>query len=258
MTYKMKLQATNLSWRPSAKSALILNNVNFHAQEGLCIGLLGPNGSGKTTLLRCLYRGISPTGGSIFLDNKNIAHHSQQEVAKKVAVVLQESPHEIGLSVSEIVKLGRLPYQGFFTHDRITLTSHERAIIQHLELDHLLERNHQSLSGGEKQRVMIARALIQKPEVLILDEPTNHLDIAHQLSILRYISNLDITVICSLHDLNLAAQYCDEVAIMSKGHLISQGKPNDVLTYELIKRVFSVNSIADTHPATGYQRLSFY
>jgi iron complex transport system ATP-binding protein len=254
----MKLQTTKLSWRPSAKSALILEGVDFHAQEGLFIGLLGPNGSGKTSLLRCLYRGISPTGGSIYLDDKNITHYSQQEIAKKVAVVLQESPQDIGLSVSEIVKLGRLPYQGFFTHDRDTLTDHERTITQHLELDHLLTRLYQSLSGGEKQRVMIARALIQKPDVLLLDEPTNHLDIAHQLSILRYISNLDITVICSLHDLNLAAQYCDEVAIMRKGHLISQGKPNEVLTYELIKRVFAVNSTADTHPATGSQRLSFY
>lgn len=254
----MKLQAKKICWRPNAKSAMILQDVDFHAQEGSCIGLLGPNGSGKTSLLRCLYRGISPTAGSILLNNKNITHYSQQEVAKKVAVVLQESPHEIGLSVSEIIKLGRLPYQGFFTHENAELASHEYVIVQHLELDHLLKRIYQSLSGGEKQRVMIARALIQKPDVLILDEPTNHLDIAHQLSILQYISDLDITVICSLHDLNLAAQYCDEVAIMSKGRLISQGKPNDVLTYELIKNVFSVQSIADTHPVTGSQRLSFY
>lgn len=252
------LSTIDLSWQPKGGSTFELQNVNFTAKKGTFIGLLGPNGSGKTSLLRCLYRGVPITGGHIFLNGKPIECVDRKEIARIIAVVRQESAYDIGLSVIDILKLGRLPHQHLFAADPSDLACEELNIAHTLELDKLLYRTFHSLSGGEKQRVMIARALIQKPECLLLDEPTNHLDIAHQYAILRLLSRLNITVICSLHDLNLAAKYCHEVAVMNGGRLIKQGKPKDVLTYALIKEVFLIDSIQDTHPFTGSQRLSFY
>lgn len=252
------IKTIDLCWQPKSASEFELKDVNFYAKKGAFVGLLGPNGCGKTSLLRCLYRGVVATSGNVFLGSRNIVSYDQREIAKKVAVVLQENANEIALTVREILGLGRLPHQNMFTKESSFLSADEDEIIHYLELSHILYRPYHCLSGGEKQRVMIARALIQDPDVLLLDEPTNHLDIAHQLSILKLISKLDITVVCSLHDLNLASQYCHEVAVMSSGRLIKQGKPGDILTFELIKDVFFVDSIRDEHPITGSQRLSFY
>ncbi|MEY8204540.1 MAG: ABC transporter ATP-binding protein [Bermanella sp.] len=252
----MKLQTKKLCWQANANTPWILDKVDFNAKEGHCIGLLGPNGSGKTSLIRCLFRSIQGTRGQVFLDGRDISRYSRQEVAKKVAVVMQEYPPDFHLSVDEIIQLGRLPHDTFFS--KPALTEDDDVILQRLELDSLRYRAFNTLSGGEKQRVMIARALVQKAEILLLDEPTNHLDIAHQLSVLKLTRTLGITVISSLHDLNLASQFCDEVAVMKQGKMLTQGPPKEVLSETLIHDVFSVKSTADTHPKTGSLRLSFY
>lgn len=258
MDKHIHIQTENISWTPSGKKACILNSISFTAKKSECIGILGPNGSGKTSLLRCLYRSLTPDQGSVFFDGKNINNYKAKDLAKTLAVVLQESPADIPLNVNELLKLGRIPHRRFLSKDRKHYNEHEEQINFELDINKLLHRSYKNLSGGEKQRVMIARALYQKPKLLILDEPTNHLDIAHQISIMQYLNGLDITVICSLHDLNLASQYCDEVAIMQQGKLISQGEPDTVFNSELIKNTFSVNSVSDQHPITQSLRLSFY
>ncbi|NRB39430.1 MAG: ABC transporter ATP-binding protein [Pseudomonadales bacterium] len=258
MTEHFHIQTEDLNWSSKNVSGFNLADINFTARHSQFIGLLGPNGSGKTTLLRCLYRGLNVANNMIQLEGQDLNSYNRQALAKKIAVVFQQQPEEITLSVDEVLKLGRLPQQKFLVPEKKQLTLQEQQLVHELDLEHLYHRPYRQLSGGEKQRVMIARALIQQPEILLLDEPTNHLDIAHQIAVLDYISQLDITVICSLHDLNLAAQFCDELAVLKDGRLIQQGPVADVLSPALIKSVFSVNAIADTHPINGALRLSFY
>ncbi len=250
------LRVDNVTWLK--KSTPILQKISLKIARNSCFGILGPNGSGKTSLLRCLYRGIQPTSGSIFLDGRVYADIKRAEFARSVAVVLQENDADISLRVSEILRLGRLASQRFLERDSHIFTDHEQTIIHTLELENLLNRNFVTLSGGEKQRAMIARALIQKAKIIMLDEPTNHLDIAHQIRLLRYLSDLDVTVICSLHDLNLAAQFCDEVAVMSDGVLVAQGQPSSILDPKLIRDVFFAQAVTDIHPKSGSYRVSFY
>lgn len=247
---------------------LILNRINLQVNEGQCYGILGPNGSGKTSLLRCMYGSLLPSSGSVELFGKSINDYSRHERSKIMAVVLQEMNPDLALSVVDILKLGRLPYQTLFSSrgyasdgrelDDNEFDRYEQKLIQELDLQSLLQRVYKRLSGGEKQRVMLARALFQKPKVLFLDEPTNHLDISHQLSIIRYVSDLDITVICSLHDLNLASRYCDQVAIINDGELIDHGAPQSVLAEGLIKQVYAVKSYRFNNPNTGKSSLDFY
>ncbi|ROS05102.1 iron complex transport system ATP-binding protein [Sinobacterium caligoides] len=258
MTYPFHLRTHALNWSNKSRSGFALEQINFNARQSRFIGLLGPNGSGKTTLLRCLYRGLTVPPNSVMLDDQDLTRFSRQALAKKIAVVFQQQPEEISLSVDEVLKIGRLPQQPFLAPDKKHYSKEELIHLKALDIEHLCSRPYQQLSGGEKQRVMIARALIQQADILLLDEPTNHLDIAHQIAILQYISQLDITVICSLHDLNLAAQFCDELAILKDGKLIQQGATEDVLTPSLIKSVFSVNTVIDKHPINGSLRLSFY
>lgn len=250
------LTAHNLSW--SLNSRAILTDINLNIQQGECFGILGPNGSGKTSLLRCLYGGVKPSTGFVSLLGEDLASFGRIQRSQYIAVVLQEMNPNLELSVDHILRLGRLPYQKFFTGKHKSFNQHEEKIIAELELEHLLQRNYSRLSGGEKQRVMLGRALFQKPKILFLDEPTNHLDISHQLSMLSYVSELAITVVCTLHDLNLSMRYCDRVAMLNKGHVIAINEPQNMLTSELIKDIYSVKSYRSNNPHTGKQTLDFY
>lgn len=241
----------------------ILNSINLKVGVGQCYGILGPNGSGKTSLLRCMYGSLSPSSGSINLFGKLLSEYGRSERAQMIAVVLQEMNPELALTVADILKLGRLPYQTLFSSSDYSpsgqeFDQYEQKIIHELDLNNFLSRVYKRLSGGEKQRVMLARALFQKPKLLFLDEPTNHLDISHQISLIKYVSCLDITVICSLHDLNLASRYCDQVAIIDSGHLVDIGDPQQVLAKELIEQVYSVKSFRFNNPNTGKTSLDFY
>lgn len=247
-----------LNWSNKSRQGFTLDQINFSASHSQFIGLLGPNGSGKTTLLRCLYRGLTIPPNAVILEEQDLNSFNRKDLAKKIAVVFQHQSEELPLSVNEVLKLGRLPHQQFLVPEKIQFSDQERQHLNAMDIEHLCDRPFQQLSGGEKQRVMIARALIQQPDILLLDEPTNHLDIAHQIAMLRYIRQLDITVICSLHDINLAAQFCDEIAVLKEGKLIQQGATEDVLTPSLIQNIFSVNTVIDRHPIYGSLRLSFY
>ena len=227
----------------------ILNEISFDLSPGRVLGIVGPNGAGKSTLLRLLYRYHKPTIGTVEIGGKDIWEMSARDTAKKVAVVLQEHPTNFGLTVREIVALGRTPHHKGFGGGNGARDEHVvESALNRMEVKTFSNRSVCTLSGGERQRVMVARALAQEPSILVLDEPTNHLDIRHQLEILKLIKDLPLTIISSLHDLNMAADNCDEVAILKDGHLLGIGTPEVVFSADTISGTFEV--------AASYERLA--
>ena len=227
----------------------ILNEISFDLSPGRVLGIVGPNGAGKSTLLRLLYRYHKPTIGTVEIGGKDIWEMTARDTAKKVAVVLQEHPTDFGLTVRELVALGRTPHHiGFGGGNGGRDEQVVEAALQRMEVRTFSNRSLGTLSGGERQRVMVARALAQEPSILVLDEPTNHLDIRHQLEILKLIKDLPLTIISSLHDLNMAADTCDEVAILKDGHLLGIGTPKAVFSADAISGTFEV--------AASYERLA--
>jgi iron complex transport system ATP-binding protein len=242
----MSIKTENLVWKIGRKT--ILDGVSFEAPSGKMLGLLGPNGSGKTSLLRLLAGLKQPHAGQITLDRKNIRTIGRRTIAQRVAFVEQHATTNANLRVIDVVKLGRFPHRSMFSgwtlaDDQIVEQALDRAGMTG-------KRNErwQSLSGGEKQRTHIARALAQSPKELILDEPTNHLDIQHQIGLMRLVSGLPVTSIVAMHDLNHAAMFCDELIVMQSGRIVAAGMPEDVLTQELLRDVFSVDARVETSP----------
>ena len=215
------------------------------------VGIVGPNGSGKSTTLRCVYRAMKPDVGAVLIDGVSV--HKRQQLARDLAALTQESQVEFDFTVAEVVEMGRLP------HERDSARDHRivRDALATVDLSGLAERSFLSLSGGERQRVLIARAIAQEPRVLVLDEPTNHLDIRHQLDVLALARGLGVTVLTVLHDLNLAASYCDRLYVLDEGRLVASGTPEEVLVPELIAKVFHVTAHVVQHPTTGVPQLLF-
>lgn len=227
-----------------------LEDVSIYAERGEFVGVIGPNGSGKSTLLKCLYRAVKPQKGEILFDGENVSKMSRRETARRVAVVGQENGMLFEFSVRDIVAMGRSPYKRFFDRD----TAEDRRIVMHA-LEHVgmageAHRRYSCLSGGEKQRVLIARAIAQQTDFLILDEPTNHLDVSCQLSLFDFIKRLNLTVIAAIHDLNMASLYCDRLCVMKAGRLFREGTPAEILTAELIGEVYGVTAETALHHAT--------
>jgi len=235
----MTLASRDVRWSAGGKA--IVDGVTIAAAPGRILGLIGPNGSGKSSLLRLLCRLRKVASGVVTLDERDIAEVSRRELARRLAFVEQQATTEVQLSVCDVVRLGRTPHRGALASWN---QADETAVDSALARVGLQARHDQlwhTLSGGEKQRVHIARALAQEPSELILDEPTNHLDIQHQLAILSLIRQLGITCIVALHDLNLAALFCDEIALLHEGSLLAAGTPDSVLTEDIIKTVFGVS-----------------
>jgi iron complex transport system ATP-binding protein len=231
----------NVSWSSPRSKQTILHEMSFNLSSGRVLGIVGPNGSGKSTLLKLLYRYHKPTTGTIEIGGTDIWKIKARMAARKVAAVLQEQPTDFALTVREIVTLGRTPHHVGFGGSNGAQDGHVvDAVLNRMGLNCFSNRSLGTLSGGERQRVMVARALAQEPCVLVLDEPTNHLDIRHQLKILELIKNLPITIVTSLHDLNMAADICDEVLILKDGHLKGSGVPEAVFSAEAISGTFQV------------------
>lgn len=248
------LVVEDLSWGPS-RHMPIIEGLSFAVEPGEMLAVVGPNGAGKSSLLRCLYRFHRPMAGRVSVDGEDIWTTKPKALARRVATVLQEPASDFGLTVEEIIELGRLPHLHRFSGRDYTPVQDALAL---LDLTELAGRDLAWLSGGEKQRVMIARALVQKPDLLILDEPTNHLDIQHQLEVLALLSALPTTVIVSLHDLALASAYADRVLVLDRGRQAQLGAPFTVLTPDTIRQTFAVESAIDSHPTTGRPRFSFH
>ena len=254
-----QLSVDNVSWSPKPKSTNLLFPTTFELEAGRVLGIVGPNGAGKTTLLRLLYRFQKPITGSVAIDGKDIWKLSARETARQIAAVLQEHPSDFSLTVREIVSLGRTPFhRGFGSNqgenDQIVI---EKAI-NLLELQGLTHRHLGTLSGGERQRVMVARALAQEPKLLILDEPTNHLDIKHQLEVLDLMRNLSITIVTSLHDLNLAASVCDQILLLKSGQTLGYGKAREVLSEKAVSNAFQVEAHKEVLHPSNTEFLTFH
>ena len=200
----MHLQVDQVNWSVEGKQ--ILRDISITVEPGSITGLIGPNGSGKSSLLRCIYRALRPDTGTITLDGDDIRRMDSRETARRIAVVLQEYPSDFQFTVGEIVSMGRNPHKGMFDRD----TAADRGIIRdalaRVGLAGFSHRNFDTLSGGEKQRVVIARTLTQQASFLVLDEPTNHLDIRYQLETMELVRGLGLTTLAALHDLNIAHQ----------------------------------------------------
>ncbi|WP_336670183.1 ABC transporter ATP-binding protein [Tsukamurella sp. USMM236] len=234
----------------------IVENLSLTAESGEFIGVVGPNGSGKSTLLRCAYRALRPATGTVTVDGRDVTAISLEENARQVAAVMQHAPFDIGFTAREIVETGRLPHR----RRGVPLAAHRRAVDGALAAAgaaDLARRDFGTLSGGEAQRVLIARAFAQEPRVLVLDEPTNHLDVRHQFAVLSAARDLGVTVIAVLHDLNLAAQYCDRLYVLSEGALACSGTPAEILTPKTLRRYFDIGAHVLPHPRLGVPQVIF-
>lgn len=220
----------------------ILKSVSIEAKNKEFVGLIGPNGSGKSTLLKCIYRILKPDKGCVMLDGYQLQEMSHKSSAKKMAVVAQHNDYNFEFSTREIVLMGRSPYKKAMEWDKAQDYAIVDEALHTVGMSRHADRSFYTLSGGEKQRVILARALAQQTPCLILDEPTNHLDITHQLQLLKIIRNLNITVISAIHDLNIAAMFCDRIYVLKDGKIVASGTPREVLTRELIREVYQVES----------------
>ena len=229
----------------------IVSDVCLRVADGEFAGLLGPNGSGKSTILKAIYRVNKLTCGQVLVDNKNLLTLSARDAAQRIAVVAQESTVEFALTVWEMAMLGRVPHKRSFDRDGPDDREIVADALQRVGASTLANRNFHSLSGGEKQRVLIARAIAQQADHLLLDEPTNHLDVRYQVDVLELVLSLGVTVLAALHDLTLAALFCDSVHLLSGGRVNEHGAPNDVLTETAIERVYGADVAIVTHPDTG-------
>lgn len=251
------LKVNDVSWAPTKSDKPVLHKTTFSVAAGRVLGVVGPNGAGKSTLLRLLYRFQKPKTGSVIIGGEDIWSIPARDAAKRIAVVLQEQASAFGLSVKEIVRLGRTPHKSGFA----SLGSDDEHIIERvidsLSLHPLVHRDFGTLSGGEKQRVMLARALVQEPQVLILDEPTNHLDVRHQLEVVSLIRSLGTTIVVSLHDLNMAAGVCDDVLALKDGYPQGFGPADTLLSDALVSSTFCVDAKREHLVPSGTTHFSF-
>ena len=253
-----ELIVEDVTWAPSLRAPHLLERTSFSVQPGQVMGVVGPNGAGKSSLLRVLYRYNKPLTGQVLVGGQDIWAVDPRAAARKVAAVLQEQPTDFALTVREIVALGRVPYR----HGLVAGSACEADIIDgamaQVDLLPFSNRPLGSLSGGERQRVMVARALAQQPEVLVLDEPTNHLDIRHQLEVLDLIRRLDVTVVTSLHDLNLASGVCDDILVLNHGKTVAVGAAADVLSEDLVADAFQVHAREDWLNRSSMRHFTFH
>ena len=249
----------DVSWSVKQKKQKILYPLSFELSPGKILGVVGPNGAGKSTLLRLLYRYYKPTTGKVKINGIDIWKLTSRQVACSIATVLQENFSDFSLTVREIVTLGRTPYSKWLSNSN---SENDKKIVQssidRLSLNKFENRHLNTLSGGERQRVMIARALAQEPDILILDEPTNHLDIRQQLEILNLLKDLSITVITSLHDLNMARSNCDEILLLKDGCAVGFGKPNLILSESNISEAFRVKACHELLTPSNSKQITFH
>jgi len=218
--------------------------------QGEVVGLMGPNGCGKSTVLRTIYRALRPRRGTIFIGELDVLLASHRRSAQVIGALAQQSTSDFDFTVEETVAMGRLPHGN---GGRLSPREHQLCwqALSAMGIDHLRERGMLGLSGGERQRVLIARALVQEPELLVLDEPTNHLDLAHQIHLASLLRRLECGVLVVLHDLNLAASVCDRLIFVRDGQVVAEGSPAELLTAERIREVFDVDVHVVRHPFTG-------
>ncbi len=245
----MELIAENISVRIS--NIDIVNDISVRVSENQFVGLIGPNGCGKSTFLKSIYKVIQPQKGTVFLNYMDVLKSSPKAVSQKMGVVGQFNDLSFDFTVQEMVLMGRTPYKKFMEGDTAKDYQLVHEALSSVCLEGYEERSYLSLSGGEKQRVILARAIAQQPSLLVMDEPTNHLDIKYQLQILSVVKKMNIGTLAALHDLELAAEYCDYLYVLKNGKIVTCGIPAEVLTKSLISEVYDVECEIYSNPITG-------
>ncbi|PKR77044.1 ABC transporter ATP-binding protein [Halalkalibacillus sediminis] len=237
----------------------IVQNVTIEITEGQCVGLIGPNGAGKSSLIKLISGLEEPSAGSIYLKGKSVNQWKTKKIAKSVAVLTQEGLAPYPISVYDAVLMGRYPHLGFFQRE----SQEDYDKVDHvLEITGLKDFKSQmldTLSGGERQRVAIAKAMVQEPELLLLDEPTTFLDIGHQLNVLRLVQEWqereNLTVVMVLHDLNLAAQFCEKLILMNHGEVVKEGSSEDIIAEETLRQVYHATPEIIRHPKSNIPQI---
>jgi iron complex transport system ATP-binding protein len=232
----------------------ILKDICIDIAESEILGIVGPNGAGKSTLIRCIDRILRPQKGTILLDGQNINDMHQMELAKKIGYIPQTTVQVFPATVFDTILMGRRPHIGWRSSEKDTEAVLE--MLQMLDIEEFAMRDINELSGGQQQKVFIARALTQEPDLLLLDEPTSNLDIRHQLEVMNIIKNIvrekGISAIMAIHDLNLGSRYADRIIMMNRGKIFAAGDPASVLTSENIKHVYSVEVKVNNHDGRPY------
>ena len=235
----MKLSIENIDVALGNKK--VVHDACIKVNKGEVVGLIGPNGSGKSTLLKTIYRICKPKSGVIYLDGKNLLTMPIKDMACELGAVSQFNHIAFDIKVEDMVLMGRSPHKKMLEQDNEQDYKIAREMLDKVDMLNYAKRSFSTLSGGEKQRVLLARTLAQQVKLLILDEPTNHLDIKYQIQILNLVKSLKTTAVVALHDLNLAAAYCDKLYVMHNGNVVANGEPKDILTSQLIKEVYEVD-----------------
>jgi len=238
----------------------VLQDVSFRVEKGEFVGVIGPNGSGKTTLLKILYRLLSPRKGEILFELVPMRKMDRNDIARRIAVVAQETQLLFPFSVLETVLMGRSPYLGHLMFESEKDLEIAKKAMEWTKVFPFSERPMDELSGGERKRVFIARALAQEPEVILLDEPTANLDIHHQIDFLDLILTLNrergLTIVMASHDMNIASEFCDRLILLQDGRIYKMGTPDEVITKENIESVYGCEVWIDQNPVSGMPRIN--
>ena len=236
------------------KDEPVLKNLHFNIKKGMFLSIVGPNGSGKSTILKLLNNIYHPESSSILIEGRDIRKFKRKELARKIALVPQDTAIDFEFTVEEVVLMGRHPYKGRFEREN---GEDHRMVEEAMELTNTLylkDRMITELSGGERQRVLIARAIAQDPAIILLDEPTAHLDINHQIEILNLLKKLNkergMTIVLVIHDINLGVRYSDEIIMLNQGKIIGRGKPENVITKENIREAYDLKVEIDKNKHT--------
>lgn len=247
------LQVQNLKF--GYKRDLVLKDISFNIEKGQFISIIGPNGSGKSTILKLLNNLYSPKKGNIFIEGKNIYGYKKRDLAQKIALVPQDTFLDYEFTVEDVVLMGRHPYKKRFQkEDENDFKIVEEALKMTNTL-HLRDKLITEISGGERQRVVIARALAQNPSIILLDEPTSHLDINHQIEILNLLKRLNqeksTTIVIVIHDINIASRYSDEIIMINEGKIVGIGRPEEVITKKNIEETYNLKVIIEKNRVTN-------
>lgn len=245
----MRVVIDAVDW--GVKDVTILHDVSAELPTGSVTGLIGPNGSGKTSLLHVLAGARRPTRGRVKVDGEDIHALPSRVRARRLALLEQHASTTLDLTVRQVVELGRIPYRGRWPGQDCEGAEHIHSALHLGRIEDLADRRWQTLSGGERQRTQLARALAQRPSLLMLDEPTNHLDLGHQIDFLETVRSLGITTVAALHDLDLAAAFCDRLIVLRGGHVVAEGPVEAVLTSDLISEVYGVRATVERHDAAA-------
>jgi len=256
MTIAIDVKKLNFSY----KTMPVIDNISFCVKKGEFFVIIGPNGSGKTTLMKTISGIEKFKKGKMNILNKSVKKYSKRMLAKKIAFVPQTVPIDFPFTVTEMVLTGRAPYLGIFGFEGKKDIKIAKDAIAFTEIEHIADRKLNQLSGGERQRAFIARAICQKPQIILLDEPTASLDLAHQIKVMDLMEKLKIekgiTVVMVSHDLNLASMYGDTILLLKKGKIKSIGCPKEVITYDILKKTYNCELYLDTSPMGKFPRIT--